>query len=142
MQPHFLFNALNTISMMVCREKPTEAIEMVANLSELLRSNLQRKQQQWITLKEELKLVGQYLTIEEARYPNRLHITQRIAPDTLPLRVPNLILQPVVENAFKHGIAQSLSPARLDISTHLEKQRLIIEVFKGYGQTSGRKGVE
>lgn len=129
LQPHFLFNALNTVAMMVRRKKSTEAIGVIANLSEMLRNNLQQNPRQWITLAEELNLVNQYLAIEKARYSERLWVEQRIAPDTLPLRVPNLILQPVVENAFKHGIAHCLSPARLEISAHREKRRLVIEVF-------------
>ncbi|MGB3850660.1 MAG: histidine kinase [Tunicatimonas sp.] len=129
LQPHFLFNALNTVAMMVRRKKATEAIGVIASLSEMLRSNLQRKPQQWITLAEELNLVNQYLAIEQVRYADRLRVEQRIAPDALPLRVPNLILQPLVENAFKHGIARSLSAARLEISARQEGQRLVIEVF-------------
>lgn len=129
LQPHFLFNALNTIAMMVRRRKGTEAVSMIAHLSEMLRSNLNRKQNQWVTLREELHLIDRYLAIEKARYPDRLKVTQRIAPDTLARPVPNLILQPVVENAFKHGIAQSLHHARLEISTYAEKQQLVLEVF-------------
>ena len=129
MQPHFLFNALNTIAMMVRRRKSSEAVGMIASLSEMLRNSLDRKQKQWVTLQEELHLIEQYLAIEQVRYQDRLQITQRIEPASRSVLVPNLILQPVVENAFKHGIAQTLHHARLEISTHIEKQQLVLEVF-------------
>ena len=129
LQPHFLFNALNTIAMMIRRKKPSEAISMIAHLSEMLRNNLGRKRKQFIPLQEELHLIDQYLAIEKARFQDRLQITQRIQPDSRSLLVPTLILQPVVENAFKHGITKSLHHARLEINTRIEKQRLILEVF-------------
>ena len=129
LQPHFLFNALNTIAMMVRRKKATEAIGMIANLSEMLRNNLKRKRKQFIPLQEELHLIDQYLAIEKIRFQDRLQVIQRIQSASLPLLVPNLILQPVVENAFKHGIAKSLHHARLEIRTRVEKQTLILEVF-------------
>ena len=129
LQPHFLFNALNTIAMMVRRKKSSEAIGMIANLSEMLRNSLNRKRQPLVPLHEELHLIEQYLAIEKVRYQDRLRVTQRIQPASLPLLVPNLILQPVVENAFKHGIAKSLHHARLEISTRIEDQQLVLEVF-------------
>ena len=129
MQPHFLFNALNTIAMMVRRRKSSEAVGMIARLSEMLRNSLDQKQKQWITLQEELHLIEQYLAIEQVRYQDRLQITLHIAPASRSVLVPNLILQPVVENAFKHGIAQTLHHARLEISTRVEDQQLVLEVF-------------
>ncbi len=129
LQPHFLFNALNTIAMMVRRKKSTEAVGMIANLSEMLRNNLRQKRKQFIPLQEELHLIDQYLAIEKIRFQDRLQVTQRIAPTSLPVLVPNLMLQPVVENAFKHGIAKSLHHARLEIRTRVEQQTLVLEVF-------------
>ncbi len=128
LQPHFLFNALNTIAMMVRRNRRDEAVSMIASLGQMLRSHLDRKQP-WVTLQQELHLVDQYVSIEKARYQDRLRVTQCIAPDTLTLRVPNLILQPLVENAFKHGIAHCLGVAHLKISARQEKRRLVLEVF-------------
>ena len=128
LQPHFLFNALNTIAMMVRRKKSTEAIEMIASLGQMLRSHLDQKQP-WVTLQQELHLVDQYVSIEKARYQDRLRVTQCIASDALSARVPNLILQPLVENAFKHGIAHCLGEAQLKISAWQEERRLVLEVF-------------
>ena len=129
LQPHFLFNALNTIAMMIRRKKPAQAIEMIASLSEMLRNSLSQKRKQFIPLQEELHLIDQYLAIEKARFQDRLQVTRRIQPASLALLVPNLILQPVVENAFKHGIAKSLHHARLEINTWVEGQQLVLEVF-------------
>ena len=128
LQPHFLFNALNTIAMMVRRKKSDEAVAMIASLGQMLRSHLDRKQP-WVTLQQELHLVDQYVSIEQARYQDRLRVTQCIALDVLSVRVPNLILQPLVENAFKHGIAHCLGEAHLKISARQEGQRLVLEVF-------------
>ncbi|MGB3780460.1 MAG: histidine kinase [Tunicatimonas sp.] len=128
LQPHFLFNALNTIAMMVRGNRSNEAVTMIASLGQMLRSHLDRKQP-WVTLQQELHLVDQYVSIEKARYQERLRVTQCIAPDVLSVRVPNLILQPLVENAFKHGIAHCLGVAHLRISARQEGRRLVLEVF-------------
>ncbi len=128
LQPHFLFNALNTIAMMVRGNRRDEAVGMIASLGQMLRSHLDRKQP-WVTLQQELHLIDQYLSIEKARYQDRLQVTQRIASDVLSARVPNLILQPLVENAFKHGIAHCLGEAHLKISARQEGPRLVLEVF-------------
>ncbi len=129
LQPHFLFNALNTIAMMVRRNKSQEAITMITSLSEMLRNNLGKKKTQFVTLQEELALLSHYLTIEQARYQDKLHIDMQIAPETLHKPVPTLVLQPVVENAFKHGIAHALQAATLRITAYLQADRLILEVF-------------
>ncbi len=128
LQPHFLFNALNTIAMMVRGNRRDEAVGMIASLGEMLRSHLDRKQP-WVTLQQELHLVDQYVSIEKVRYQDRLRVTQCVAAAVLSARVPNLILQPLVENAFKHGIAHCLGAAQLKISAWQEKQRLVLEVF-------------
>ncbi|MGB3585516.1 MAG: histidine kinase [Tunicatimonas sp.] len=129
MQPHFLFNALNTIAMMVRKNNQRAAIDMLSSLSEMLRNSLSRNRQSLIPLKDELQLIDQYLTIEKSRYQDRLTVEQTIQDETLTVKVPNLILQPIVENAFKHGISQSLQAARLTISTQLERDKLVLEVF-------------
>ncbi len=128
LQPHFLFNALNTIAMMVRGNRRDEAVAMIASLGQMLRSHLDRKQP-WVTLQQELQLVDQYVSIEKVRYQDRLRVTQCVAADVLSARVPNLILQPLVENAFKHGIAHCLGAAQLKISAWQEGSRLVLEVF-------------
>ncbi|WKN43083.1 sensor histidine kinase [Tunicatimonas pelagia] len=129
MQPHFLFNALNTIAMMVRKNDQPAAITMLSSLSEMLRNSLSQNRQAFVPLKDELQLIDQYLTIEKSRYQDRLTVEQTIEDEALAVKVPNLILQPIVENAFKHGISQSLQAARLTISAQLEPDQLVMEVF-------------
>ncbi|WPP50084.1 sensor histidine kinase [Catalinimonas niigatensis] len=129
LQPHFLFNALNTIAMMVRRKEQDKAISMIIGLSEMLRNNLSLKKKQFISLDEELSLINHYLTVEQARFQDRLQVELHIEENTRQAQVPNLVLQPIVENAFKHGIAHSLDQARLRISSYYENERLILEVY-------------
>lgn len=129
MQPHFLFNALNTIAMMVRKQKGKEAVEMITGLSEMLRNNLTKRREQFITLEEELTLVNHYLTIEKVRYQDHLRLEVDIQTETKQALVPNLILQPIVENAFKHGIAHSLEQAILRIAAYYHQYHLVLEIF-------------
>lgn len=128
LQPHFLFNALNAIVMMVRRNDQDKAISMIIGLSEMLRNNLSQKRKQFISLEEELSLIQHYLSVEQVRFQDRLQIEMHIEESTRQAQVPNLVLQPIVENAFKHGIAHSLGPAKLRISSYYENNRLILEV--------------
>jgi len=129
LQPHFLFNALNTITMMVRKQEGKKAISMIIGLSEMLRNSLRQDQRSFIPLDEELTLIEHYLRIEKARFQDRLELHMDIADDSRSFMVPNLILQPIVENAFKHGIAHSMHRAVLRISSRVEKQQLLLEVF-------------
>ena len=115
LQPHFLFNTLNAISALIPPEaKP--ARRMVARLGDLLRIALEHEETQEVTLREELAFLQPYLEIEQARLENRLTIVMEIAPETLDARVPHLLLQPLVENAIRHGIAPRIEPGRVEIS--------------------------
>ncbi len=129
LQPHFLFNALNTIAMMVRRKDSDKAINMISGLSEMLRNNLSQKRRQFVSLDEELSLIGHYLSVEQARFQDRLEVEMQIAENTRQAMVPNLVLQPIVENAFKHGIAHSIDRALLRISSYYEHDKLILEVY-------------
>ncbi|MDF2155464.1 sensor histidine kinase [Vibrio sp. CAU 1672] len=104
--PHFLFNALNTISAIIRRD-PDKARELIQNLSQFFRSNL-KQNIETVTLKEELAHVNAYLSIEKARFTDRLEINIDIAPDLLDIQLPSFTLQPLVENAIKHGISNRL----------------------------------
>jgi two-component system LytT family sensor kinase len=115
LQPHFLFNTLNAISALIPAEaKP--ARRMVARLGDLLRTTLEHEDTQEVTLREELAFLEPYLEIEQARLEDRLTVVMHIAPDTLDARVPHLLLQPLVENAVRHGIASRIEPGRVEIS--------------------------
>ncbi|MEL6251186.1 MAG: histidine kinase [Bacteroidota bacterium] len=119
LQPHFLFNALNTISMMVRSDKGPKAVQMISGLSDLLRESLAREGEQFVSFEEEVKLVKKYLEIEEVRFQDRLSVHFEIDPASNDLTFPSLLLQPILENAFKHGISQSLEDAILRVKSEV-----------------------
>ena len=127
LQPHFLFNALNSISALQI-ENSESAQEMIARLGDFLRLTLENIGAQEISLEQEIEFLRCYLDIEQVRFGDRLSTHIEITPDTRFCRVPNLILQPLVENAIKHGIASSKKNGRIDIRTVRENGWLKIEV--------------
>lgn len=127
LHPHFLFNTLHTISALMHRD--TEAADaMLARLSDLLRLTLDRLGVQEIPLKEELEFLEKYLEIERTRFGERLNIQMEIAPEALDVCVPNLILQPLVENAIRHGIGPRVGGGRLHIVARRTGNRLWLMV--------------
>jgi signal transduction histidine kinase len=127
LHPHFLFNTLHTISALMHRD--TEAADaMLARLSDLLRLTLDRLGIQEITLKEELEFLEKYLEIERTRFGDRLTVHMEIDPETLDVCVPNLMLQPLVENAIRHGIAARVGGGRLQIVARRTGDRLWLMV--------------
>jgi two-component system, LytTR family, sensor kinase len=123
LHPHFLFNTLHTISALMHRDTE-EADAMLARLSDLLRLTLDRLGVQQVPLKEELEFLEKYLEIERTRFGDRLTVDMQIDPETLDVCVPNLILQPLVENAIRHGIAPRLGGGRLLIVARRTGDRL------------------
>jgi two-component system, LytTR family, sensor kinase len=127
LHPHFLFNTLHTISALMHRD--TEAADaMLARLSDLLRISLDRIGTQQVTVKEEIDFVQKYLDIERTRFGDRLQVRVDVEPDTFDAAVPNLLLQPLVENAIRHGIAQKVGGGRLDIRITREGSDLCLTV--------------
>ena len=104
LQPHFLFNTLNAISALV-RDDPRDAERMIARLSDLLRMTLDNVGVEEVPLRDELEFVHKYLEIEQTRFGERLVFRENIDPCTLDVMVPTLVLQPLVENAVRHGVA-------------------------------------
>jgi signal transduction histidine kinase len=138
LQPHFLFNTLHTISELV-HEDPELADRMVTRLSDLLRMTLDNSGAHEVTLKQEIDFLERYLEIERARLGDRLTIRIEVAPETLEAKVPNLILQPLVENAIRHGIAPYSSPGHVTVRTEQANGVLRLQVRdSGRGFTSGR----
>ncbi len=125
--PHFLFNALNTISAVIRRD-PAKARQLIQHLSQFFRSNL-KQNVETVTLQEELAHVNAYLTIEKARFSDRLEIDIDINESLLPRRLPSFTLQPLVENAIKHGISNLLEGGRIRIYSQAEPsgQRIVVE---------------
>jgi ligand-binding sensor domain-containing protein/two-component sensor histidine kinase len=115
LQPHFLFNTLNSI-MVLIRQEPDLASQMVARLSEFLRLTLDSAGMQEVTLRRELEFLEKYLHIERIRFGDRLQIEQHVDPAVLDALVPNLLLQPIVENAIRHGVARKRGPAMIALS--------------------------
>lgn len=126
LNPHFLFNTLNSIAEQVHRD-PDAADRMLVGLGALLRRSLGGSGPD-VPLSEELELVSHYLDIERVRLGERLRVDWEIAPETLDARVPQLVLQPLVENAIRHGISPRLEPGRLVVRTRLDASRLLMEV--------------
>ncbi|MEM7260935.1 MAG: histidine kinase [Planctomycetota bacterium] len=156
LHPHFLFNALNSISVLVHRD-PDLADRMISRLSELLRLTLSSGDRQKVPLREELEILDKYMEIELIRFQNRLRIEKDIAPDVLGASVPAMILQPLVENSIQHGIARRKAAGWIGISGWREDDQLILEVSddgpgvqgspeklfgRGVGLTNGRDRLE
>jgi two-component system, LytTR family, sensor kinase len=124
--PHFLFNTLASISSLI-RSQPETARMLIVKLSGLLR-RLLRSHQHFVTLREELESIDEYLDIEVVRFGPNLIVRKEIDPDTLDIIVPSMILQPLVENSIKHGLSRRIGPGSITIRSHREHGRTVIEV--------------
>nr|WP_319553675.1 sensor histidine kinase [uncultured Vibrio sp.] len=129
--PHFLFNALNTISA-ITRRDPDKARELIQNLSHFFRSNL-KQNINTVTLKEELAHVNSYLSIEKARFTDRLEVEIDIEPELLDIKLPSFTLQPLVENAIKHGVSNMLEGGKVRIYSQAHPQGHLITVEDNAG---------
>ena len=128
LHPHFLFNTLHTISGLVRGGERQPAVNMIAGLSELLRRALDSADEQEVPLGEEVKFVELYLDIQLVRFSDRLTVRTDIAPEALDAYVPNMILQPLVENAIRHGVSPCESPGTICISAYRAGRMLHVEV--------------
>jgi signal transduction histidine kinase len=125
--PHFLFNTLNSIAALL--HKDVEAADrMIARLGDFLRMTLKRSDAQTVDFGQELEFLKCYLDIEHIRFQDRLTVEMEIEPQTLDVMVPNLILQPIVENAIRHGVARQTLSGRITIRALKKQDRLIIKV--------------
>jgi two-component system, LytTR family, sensor kinase len=127
LHPHFLFNTLNTISALVHRDARA-ADRMVARLGDLLRLTLDNQGVEEVSLKEELEFLQKYLEIEQTRFHDRLTVELDVDPASLDARLPNLLLQPLVENAIKHGVSARPGAGRIEISARRENGTLSLRV--------------
>jgi two-component system, LytTR family, sensor kinase len=135
--PHFLFNTLTSISSLI-RTQPDTARMLIAKLSGLLR-RLMRSTDHFVTLREELEAVDEYLDIEVVRFGPQLRVDKQISPNTLDVIVPSMILQPLVENSIKHGLSRKVGGGRITITTMLRNRQAIIEVHDdGLGMSEER----
>ena len=127
LHPHFLFNTLNTIAVLI-REDPPAANRMVELLSDLLRHTLQNSSLPEVTLRNELEFLRNYLQIEQTRFGDRLRIEMKIDSGTLDALVPNLILQPLVENAIRHGVAKHRKSGLVEIAAEQKNGELHLQI--------------
>jgi two-component system, LytTR family, sensor kinase len=128
LNPHFLFNTLHAISALI-HESPASADRVLARLSELLRLSLDQSKPQEVPLSEELAFLDRYLDIEQTRFAERLTVQKEIGPETQPALVPYLILQPLVENAIRHGIEPREGPGLLRVCAAQKDGQLVLRVI-------------
>jgi sensor histidine kinase YesM len=141
LHPHFLFNTLNSISALI-HKNPEDADEMIGELGNFLRLTLQNNSGLEVTLEEELRFLSSYLEIERIRFRNRLKVEMQIDPETLSLGVPNLILQPIIENAVRHGIAH-INSGSIKVLSRKNDRHLFLEVINDGPELSDKptKGI-
>jgi two-component system LytT family sensor kinase len=128
LHPHFLFNTLNGIVGLVRDQKNNAAVSMLVGLSDLLRHTLEHSDRQEVELKEELNFIKLYLSIQQMRFSDRLQIDFDIDPATSKALVPNLLLQPLLENALRHGIGRSADAGAIRVTSKRENSSLFITV--------------
>jgi len=126
--PHFLFNTLNAIAGLM-REDVEAADTMMSQLSELLRGTLDTQTSREVPLEEELRLLRLYLAIQQTRYGERLHVAVDVAPPAGEALVPPLILQPLVENAIRHGFAVTPGPGAVTVTAAIDGDRLVVGIL-------------
>jgi len=144
LQPHFLFNTLNTIAELVHTD-PEAADQMITRLGKLLRLSLDHASHQVVPLRQEVDFLRVYAEIEQVRFQDRLQVVWDLAPDTLDGAVPTLLLQPVLENAIRHGVTPMPGLGRIVIASRCEAEDLVLEIGdNGQGLPPGgapREGV-
>jgi hypothetical protein len=128
LEPHFLFNTLNAITTLVELGRQKEAAEMLSHLNAILKSTLQRTTPEKVPLSQELEIMENYLAIEQVRFADRLRIEIKVAPDALDGLVPCFLLQPIVENAIRHGIAHCENEGLVEASARREGASLHLRV--------------
>ena len=139
LQPHFLFNSLNSINALI-GSRPEEARKMVQQLSDFLRGTLKKEETQWVTLHEELQYLQLYLDIEKVRFGNRLATEISIDEEAAQLKLPALLLQPIVENAIKFGLYDTTGDTVIRLYASKEENHLVIRVLNPFDpETSSPK---
>jgi len=128
-EPHFLFNSLNSVAGLVREGKNDDAVSMIAGLSDLLRRVLEDSHRQLVPLAEEMEFLQKYLDIQKARLGDRLQCKMEVGKDLLSAQVPSLILQPMVENAVKHGIAKRVRGGEIRIMAQRHDGLLTLRVY-------------
>jgi sensor histidine kinase YesM len=142
LNPHFLFNTLNAISVMAMKGERQGVVRMLTLLSDLLRLSLDHKQQV-VSLREELEILDRYLEIEYVRFRDRLILERDIDPEALDAEVPSLLLQPLVENAIRHGISRRPGPGVVRVEAEVRGDVVelrVLDTGPGVGGVPAREG--
>lgn len=141
LNPHFLFNTLNSITALIRKAENPKAVSMTVKLSAFLRLALENRGNYEVGLRDEVDFARRYLAIEKVRFGDRLKVSVNLEPGTEELFVPNMLLQPIVENAVHHGVAQSGDPGVISVTSCLDGDNLILSVKDngpGPGNSKGK----
>lgn len=142
LHPHFLFNTMNAISVLI-KKNPDAAQKMLTRLAELLRMSLDQAGVQEVSLKQEMEFLDRYIKIQQTRFGDRLSVSMKVEDGVLDARVPNLILQPLVENAIEHGVAKRSGPGKVAITAQRTNGTLYVQVRdNGRGLKKGQEEVK
>jgi two-component system, LytTR family, sensor kinase len=128
-EPHFLFNTLNAVAGLVREKRNAAAVDMIAGLSDFLRRVVEDSDRQQVPLAEELEFAQKYLDIQKVRFADRLQVSVDVPPELFPAQVPSLILQPMIENAVKHGIAKRIQGGAIRIAAFCSNGMLTLRVY-------------
>lgn len=131
LQPHFLFNSLNSISALTVSQ-PTKAREMVLQLSDFLRGTIRKDHQQWVSLEDELGYLKMYLDIERVRFGHRLEVVFDVADEVKLMLLPQLLIQPLLENAIKHGLYGVTGDVKITLRAFKEQSYLMVRIENPY----------
>jgi two-component system sensor histidine kinase AlgZ len=145
LQPHFLFNTLNAISTLVLDNQPRVATQMIAHLANLLRSTLDAPDRDIVSLAEEISVMEEYLAIEQVRFGSGLTVSLELDPEAMQAQVPRLLLQPLVENSIRHGIAKRADGGSLVLHARVWEGTLQIQItneLPEYVETVSRNGAK
>lgn len=137
LQPHFLFNSLNSISALVS-SNPEQARTMIQQLSDFLRGTVKKGERQLVNLEEELQHLQLYLDIEKVRFGHRLTVQLDHQDDSLTMKLPSLLLQPIVENAIKFGLYDTVGEITIAIAARSENAQLLVEVKNPFDPTTAQ----
>jgi two-component system, LytTR family, sensor kinase len=140
LNPHFLFNSLNAVSTLVLDGEASAATKMLSQIGDFLRTSLNGQSAMEAPLSQEMAFTEQYIAIEKTRLGDRLHVKLTICPDTLDAMVPGMLLQPLVENAVRHGVANVAEGGKIAIESGLHDGRLRIIVRNSGRQGPGNQG--
>ena len=135
LNPHFLFNSLNAVSTLVLAGKTAAATRMLAQIGDLLRTTLDSNTSPEVPLSQEIGFIQQYLAIEQTRLGSRLRVEMLVSPDTLDAVVPTMLLQPLVENAVRHGVAPAVEGGTIVIESTIQADRLRITIINSAPRT-------